>query len=534
MNQIINFLFETKYWPQRWQCGEWTNSLGWVHILSEVAIFIAYLAIPIALSALYYKRRDFPLPGLAVLFSLFIFSCGINHLLQAIIFWYPVYRLAGLVLLITAIVSWVTVITALFAAKKIINLPQLEKVNQLLERDLNESRKRLELSFSGTDAGLWDWNIRTGQMRFSSFFAQIMGFDPHEQEKSYEDFVLRIHPKDRIMFQKAIEKHLFSKVPFQAKFRMLVKGKYRWFQSRGLALWDSSEKAIRMTGSITNIQDTIDAENKLIEMNQNLQKEIEQRELVEEKIEQAMLELEDKKNEMENFLHIVTHDLRSPLINIKGFSAELNETMKSLSSISEETKKDLNQSLTFIHNSINSIDNLVEALVKLSEIGGHKLSLEKIDTNDLVQGILKGKNYQITQKEIDVTVKDLPVVVADRVALEQILSNLIDNAIKYLNPNRKGKIQILGKQCKEYTEFIIQDNGIGIAYKDKHKVFEFLGRLHNNKESGQGMGLPFIKALVQRHHGTVDFYSTVGEGTRFFFTLVNQTVSEKVLQYAKQ
>lgn len=519
---LIDFLFDTSNWPPRWHCGNWTETLGWVHILSDIAIFLAYTSIPAVLIYWCIKRRDIPFHHVFILFALFIIFCGSGHMVEAIIFWKPVYRFDGLVKLSTAIISWVTVIALLPMIPKVLDFPKMEKINELLKRDLSTSKMRLELSFAGADVGLWDWDIALDQMTFSSFFMQVLGKESKFPQKTYEDFVMHIHPEDRKIFRNSMENHLRKKDPFQVKIRMMVGGKYRWFDARGLAHWDEKGKPVRMAGSFMDVQDVIDAHQKL---------------------SKTVSDLQFAKKEMEDFLFVVSHDLRAPLINIKGFSDELSHTFSHIRPYMEQLQanmppkehknflsyqQEVPQALTFISGSVKKIDNLIEALLNLSRLGRKELKFEEINTKQLVQEQVQALSHQIKSGKIEVVVGDLPNVIADKVSLQQIFGNLIDNAIKYLDPNRRGKIEIYGNKDGDVVHFYVKDNGVGIQDKDRHKVFEIFKRINTVVATGEGMGLAFIKTLVKRHNGNIDFTSKFGTGTEFSFTIACTPILEEV------
>lgn len=509
---IIDFLFDTSHWPPRWHCGEWTSALGWVHIISDLAIFLAYTSIPAVLIYWCIKRRDIPFNYLLVLFALFIVFCGSGHLVEATIFWKPVYRFDGLVKLCTAIISWTTVLALLPVIPKVLDFPKLEKLNQLLNKDLSMSKKRLELSFEGADVGLWDWDITTNQMTFSTFFIQLIGQLSEFPELSFDKFVQYIHPEEQNLFNQKIKEHLENHGHFQMKMRMSVKGKYRWFHVRGLAHWDEEGNPLRMAGSITDIQDTIDTQQRLT---------------------QTVSDLQSANREMEDFLYVVSHDLRAPLINIKGFSEELSHAFTTLNPYLEKYTSDskdkkvsiyqeeVPQALKFITGSVKKIDNLIEALLKLSRMGKTELKFEKIKTREIVDQQILALSHQIKSKQVEVIIGPLPTVIADEVAMQQIFGNLLDNALKYLDPKRPGRIEIFGKRHQDFTSFTIKDNGIGIKEKDYHKVFEIFKRIDPIATTGEGMGLAYIKTLTKRHYGNIDFTSTFGVGSEFTFTISN-------------
>src|SRR5262249_13180916 len=123
----------------RWHCGAWTPGHGWLHILSDLGVWSSYVAIPLVLGYFILRRRDVPFRTLFVLFGAFIFACGTTHLMEAIIFWWPAYRLAGVIKLFTALVSWSTVIALVPITPRALAMRSPEE----LEREI-EQRKRAE------------------------------------------------------------------------------------------------------------------------------------------------------------------------------------------------------------------------------------------------------------------------------------------------------------------------------------------------------------------------------------------------------
>ncbi|PQO38524.1 hypothetical protein C5Y97_10770 [Blastopirellula marina] len=141
---FLGSLLDTSDFPARWQCGNWHLEVGWIHIASDVAIFAAYFAIPVVLFRFVRARDDFPVPSVVILFSLFILACGLGHLLEATMFWWPAYRLSGLVKLVTALVSWGTVAVLAWTLPYLLSLPGLSKLNRLLENEIAERREAQE------------------------------------------------------------------------------------------------------------------------------------------------------------------------------------------------------------------------------------------------------------------------------------------------------------------------------------------------------------------------------------------------------
>ncbi len=147
MNEVLDFfynLFSTADWPPRWFCGKWTSFHGWITIFSDLAIWIAYFLIPIILVKLIQSREDLPFLPVFWLFGAFIILCGFTHLMDAVIFWWPAYRLGSLIKLMTAIVSILTVYTLLKTLPKLLAFDDKEDEKEMEEQTLRDHQKQLD------------------------------------------------------------------------------------------------------------------------------------------------------------------------------------------------------------------------------------------------------------------------------------------------------------------------------------------------------------------------------------------------------
>lgn len=150
MSDFLTHLFDTSGFYPRWQCGSWTDAHGWLHIVSDLAIWSAYFAIPVVLVSLVVRRKDVPFRSIFWLFGAFILACGTTHLMEAIIFWHPLYRLSGVIKLLTAIVSWGTVIALVPVLPKALAMRSPEELEQEItarkqaEADLQRANAELE------------------------------------------------------------------------------------------------------------------------------------------------------------------------------------------------------------------------------------------------------------------------------------------------------------------------------------------------------------------------------------------------------
>jgi signal transduction histidine kinase len=259
---------------------------------------------------------------------------------------------------------------------------------------------------------------------------------------------------------------------------------------------------------------------------------------LERRVKERTIDLQMANEELKTFAYIISHDLRAPLVNVKGFTTELKYSLDNLKTIinplvphlEEHDKQELTttlhgdipEALGFIDSSVNRMNNLINAILKLSRLGRRDLYFEPIEVESLIRTILETLAHQIEQRQVTVTLGSLPKVVADRTALEQIMANILTNAVNYLEAQRPGEIEITAETAPTETIFHIRDNGRGIAAEDMHKVFELFRRAGRQDVAGEGMGLAYVRALVRRHGGYIWCDSEPGVGTTFSFTLSNQ------------
>ncbi len=264
-------------------------------------------------------------------------------------------------------------------------------------------------------------------------------------------------------------------------------------------------------------------------------RDVTERKQAEERLKKYSEELREVNEELKSFAYIVSHDLRVPLINIKGFSEELIFGIKEmapllrkhLDGLEQENRqkfsvlldKDIPEALAFIGSSVARMDNQINAILKLSRAGRRKLNPEPLQLQDVVQGILNTLAHQIESRNITVTVGGLPDLVADRTAMEQIFGNLLDNAIKYLEPARPGTIAVNADRRSTEIIFHVRDNGRGMAQEDIPRVFELFRRVGKQDVPGEGMGLAYVKTLLRSLGGRIWCESEPGVGTTFSVAL---------------
>ena len=248
---------------------------------------------------------------------------------------------------------------------------------------------------------------------------------------------------------------------------------------------------------------------------------------LEQQVEERTEELHEINEELKSFTNIVSHDLRSPLVSIVGFSSEIKEDIqlveKALTSIdvaenvSEAVRTTIPESLGYIDKAAEKMEGLISSILELSRIGRRELHIETVNSAEIVEHNLKAIAYQL--HEIDVITSNLPILQTDALSLGQIFGNLLGNAVKFLSPERSGEIVIWAEKKADFYHFYIQDNGQGIAEKDIPHIFELFKRVGNQQIQGDGMGLTYVQTLVRRLGGRIHCESILGKSTTFSFTL---------------
>ena len=152
-------------------------------------------------------------------------------------------------------------------------------------------------------------------------------------------------------------------------------------------------------------------------------------------------------------------------------------------------------------------------------IGWEKLSIININMNNLFYEILETFKYKIKTNKINIEIENLPDCAGDKMQINQLFSNLIDNAIKFMDKKRKGRIKITGKKNDNNVVYCIEDNGIGIDSGNHKKIFELFTRLNQNETSGEGLGLNFVAMIIRRHNGSIKINSEKGKGSKFYISL---------------
>ena len=252
-------------------------------------------------------------------------------------------------------------------------------------------------------------------------------------------------------------------------------------------------------------------------------------------------EIKTKNEELENYLYIASHDLRSPLVNIQGFSQRLQKqavsikTLLSDTILAPDTKDGLEKitdegipkTLNFIISNVKKMDVLLNGLLQISRTGRTVMTIKKIDMNQLFKTVIGAYNYQLVEVDAIVTAAELPFCHGDENMLYQVISNIIGNGIKYREKGKTLAIDISAHQEFNKVIYSIKDNGIGIDPRHLARIWNVFYRVDPaSGDAGDGLGLSIVKRIVDKHKGRVWAESELGKGSVFFIELQSKDFQE--------
>ncbi|MCK5173295.1 MAG: GHKL domain-containing protein, partial [Planctomycetes bacterium] len=249
--------------------------------------------------------------------------------------------------------------------------------------------------------------------------------------------------------------------------------------------------------------------------------------------EYVLKELTAKTKELESIVYVASHDLRSPLVNIQGFSQELRDNCTLIRSTFEKEEfkslldKDLltvldegiPEAVRFISASTRMMDSLLSGLLRLSRLSRVELEIRKLDMNALMSNVVGSMSYQIKEVAAKVQIDPLDSCLGDESQIGQIFTNILDNALKYLDNSRPGMIHVSCSEKDDCCVYCVEDNGIGIDLEHQSKIFEIFHRLDPGRTEGEGLGLTTARRILDRHDGSIWVESEPGKASRFFISV---------------
>jgi light-regulated signal transduction histidine kinase (bacteriophytochrome) len=288
-------------------------------------------------------------------------------------------------------------------------------------------------------------------------------------------------------------------------------GMYRWHAFKGNPRYSADGNFNGYVGVGLDVHEQKNTEEKLEALVNERTKELAEANNTLQKINQ---ELKRSNQNLEEFAHAASHDLKEPVRKIHFFTHQLKEKLSTY--LKDEEIRSFNR----IESATDRMRNLIDDLLLYSHVSQRPHEMESIDLAQKVQNVLEDLELDIEEKKAQINIEKLPIVNGYRRQLQQLFQNLISNALKYSKKDVPSRIDITAGKVienqKPYHLIAVKDNGIGFAPEYAEKIFQMFTRLHGKAEyGGTGVGLSIVKKVVENHNGYIRAKSKPGEGSTF-------------------
>lgn len=345
---------------------------------------------------------------------------------------------------------------------------------------------------------VWMTDAKGIQLYASSRWKEFTGFKP----TGMESWLQIIHPDDLPATGKAWAHSQKTGDIYRVEARLKSKtGEYRWHSGHGEAVRNEKGNITRWIGAFADIHD---------------QKTLSQK--LEEQVRKRTKELQRSNEDLQQFAHVASHDLKEPVRKIKTFVARLQEV------IGEQLDEKGTMYIHRVLNAANRMIVMIDGVLTYSTISALEEMFEPVDLNEVLKSVEVDLELVIQQKEATIRHNDLPILEGAPILLHQLFYNLVNNALKFTQPGVPPVItisaQIENNNGQEQAKIVVQDNGIGFEQEYADQIFGTFTRLHSkDKYEGSGLGLALCKNIVERHGGTIHAKGKPNEGATFIITL---------------
>lgn len=370
---------------------------------------------------------------------------------------------------------------------------ELKESNDKLEDLLDEKRSQLRGVFENINDAYLVINTKGKVLKMNDVAIDLFGYNVEKERLN----VISLIYKEDYKYAMSSFNQLLTKGKFtNYTARVITKNKnVLWVHINASVIYDNKKQPIAAQGIVRNI-----TENKKTRAFIEAQKE---------QLDITVKALEKSNDELQEYAHIVSHDLKSPLRSINALTAWIKEDNKG--KLDEPSL----QNLGLIETTLEKMEHLISDILEYSSVGNTADDTQKVNLNTLVEDL---KKVLYVPENISIKIVDkLPTIKGDRVKFQQVFQNLISNAVKF-NDKDKGLIEIGYLEHTSYYQFSVKDNGIGIEKKYHKKIFKIFNSLKNSKDS-TGIGLSIVKKIINVYQGEIWLESTLNEGTTFHFTI---------------
>jgi PAS domain S-box-containing protein len=378
------------------------------------------------------------------------------------------------------------------------------------EEQLRRSEHGLAEAQRIAHLGNWELDLVHNVLTWSDEIYRIFEIDPEKFGASYEAFLNTIHPDDRELVNNAYTESLKSKKPYDIAHRLLMQdGRVKYVNEKCETHYGEDGKPLRSVGTVHDITELKRAEDEVNALNREL----------EQRVVARTADLEAANKELESFSYSVSHDLRTPLRAIDGFSGMLLEDYAG--KLDDEGKRLLN----VVRDNTIRMGQLIDDILKFSRTGRLELTFAKIDMEKLAREVLAELQPSVADGKLQVEIEPIPPARGDNAMMHQVFVNLLSNAIKFSRNRDIARIKVGGAIEGDEAVYYVKDNGAGFDMEFADKLFGVFQRLHGVTEfEGTGIGLAIVKRIVTRHGGRVWAEGKVNEGATIYFALPTKEI----------
>ncbi len=383
-------------------------------------------------------------------------------------------------------------------------LTELERAKEELRR----ANERFGLAAEAVNGIIYDWDIEKNKVERMQGLSEILGYRQEETEPTFDWWLTHLHPDDQQRVRDQISAAFANSSVFVIEYRFRNKdNQYLYIWERGLIVRNVDGRAVRVVGSMLDISDRWRVEAEIRQQNETL----------EQRVLELTAQLEAANKELNSFSYSISHDLGAPLRHISGFVDALAQKLEHNGAIADPKVAHF---LKIIQDSSQKMGQMIESLLTLSRLGRQRIASQPVNLRQLVDtaiALVLSQTETGEDRPIEFTIGELPSVSGDPTLLQQVFSNLIDNAVKFSRERRPAKI-VIGTLA-DGTIFVT-DNGVGFQMKYADQLFGVFQRLHSLIEfQGMGIGLAIVQRIIHRHGGTIWAESAPNQGATFYFSL---------------
>ncbi len=380
------------------------------------------------------------------------------------------------------------------------------------EENLRESEHSLAEAQRIAHLGNWNLDLVNNILSWSDEIYRIFEIDPKKFGATYEAFLGAIHPDDREKANLAYTESVKNRTPYEIEHRLLMQdGRIKYVVEKCETYYDENGKPVRSVGTVHDITERKKAEEEVRQLNAEL----------EQRVQQRTAQLASANKELEAFSYSVSHDLRSPLRAIDGFSNILLEDYAGR--LDDEGKR----LVGIVRDNTIRMARLIDDILSFSRLGRKEMAKQEVDMAQLANETAAELASTWEGRKVNLKIGALPLAHGDSAMLRQVWVNLLSNAIKFTRPREVAQIDVSGHAEGNELVYSVRDNGAGFDMQYADKLFGVFSRLHSAEEfEGTGAGLAIVKRIITRHGGRVWGEGKVNEGAAFSFALPANIINE--------